>query len=125
MLLLCMEMNQLVELQRKSDVLQSTTLLFLLLLLPIDRSTPSVRKASRKCCLLPSSTVADPGFGKGGFMHVHSSNHTPFDAHVHRCSNCRENASLFANYTSSKGGSMETAVGFVISYIHDFFPFSF
>ena len=39
----------------------------------------------------------------------------PFDAHAHRCnetvstaSNCRETVSLFANYTSSKGVSMET-----------------
>ena len=43
----------------------------------------------------------------------------PFDAHVNRCnengcccfnltaSNCRETVSLFANYTSSKGVSIE------------------
>ena len=48
-----------------------------------------------------------------GFFHahVHSSNQPPFDAHVHKvaaavltASNCR----VFANYTSSKGVSMET-----------------
>ena len=52
-----------------------------------------------------------------GFFHahVHSSNQPPFDAHAHKvaaavltASNCRETVSLFANYTSSKGVSMET-----------------
>ena len=57
--------------------------------------------------------VADPGFRKGGFM-------PPFDAHAHlldamkvaaavlTASNYRETVSLFANYTSSNGVSMET-----------------
>ena len=64
--------------------------------------------------------VADPGFGKGGLMRMCTVAATPpFDAHAQRCNesgcccfnallNCRETVSLFANYTSSKGVSMET-----------------
>ena len=62
--------------------------------------------------------MADPGFGKGGFMRMCTVVTThPFDMHtdamkmaaaVLTASNCRETVSLFANYTSSKGVSIET-----------------
>ena len=58
--------------------------------------------------------VADPEFGKGGMCTVPTM--PPFDelyamkvaAAVLTASNCSETVSLFANYTSSKGVSMET-----------------
>ena len=56
---------------------------------------------------LPS--VADPGFGKGGFMCTVATT-PPFDVHAHRwtaavltASNCRETVSLFAYYASFNG----------------------
>ena len=66
--------------------------------------------------------MADPGFGKGGFMRMCTARpllmhmriaHAHIDAKkvaaaVLMASNCRETVSLFANYTSSKGVSMET-----------------
>ena len=55
-----------------------------------------------------ANPVTDPGFGKGGFMHMCTVATTPpFDAHAHRCNEsvccCFKTISLFANYTSSKG----------------------
>ena len=63
--------------------------------------------------------MADPGFGKVGFMRMCTVATTPFLMHMRidatkvaaavlTAFNCRETVSLFANYTSSKGVSMET-----------------
>ena len=54
--------------------------------------------------------MADPGFGKGvSCACAQLATTPPFDAHAHRCNDCRETvAGLFANYTNSKGVSMET-----------------